>query len=245
MLVNEISGWWFGTCFFPIQLRIIIPFDELHHFSEGVGWNHQPDQKKGGAPQTKQIKNESQCEQNRDEKTTSSFNRCVWTIRVRKKQCPCPSFPVPIEFVAPFPQWLLWPKPMNSIQVTCHRPFYPKPIEVYQFSHLRNIQKILEKTVEMMEKTVGFWWFLYIFDDQNPRGIHGIFVGHLHEESPRIILFPWHRQPGVWLVVNYPQYTYKYIYIHLWNIIVPGNETHTIQYHHSTAHIYRRCSHYH
>lgn len=123
--------------------------------------------------------------------------------------------------------------------------FYPKPIEVYQFSHLRNIQKILEKTVEMMEKTVGFWWFLYIFDDQNPRGIHGIFVGHLHEESPRIILFPWHRQPGVWLVVNYPQYTYKYIYIHLWNIIVTGNETHTIQYHHSTAHIYRRCSHYH
>ena len=36
-MVNEISGWWFGTCFFPIQLRIIIPFDELHHFSEGVG----------------------------------------------------------------------------------------------------------------------------------------------------------------------------------------------------------------
>jgi len=39
---GRISGWWFGTCFiFPLGI-IIIPTDELHHFSEG--WlNHQPD----------------------------------------------------------------------------------------------------------------------------------------------------------------------------------------------------------
>ena len=89
--------------------------------------------------------------------------------------------------------------------------FYPKPIEVCQFSHLRNIQKIFGKNGGNAGKTS---WFLYIFDDQNPRGIHGIFVGHPHEESPRIIFFPWHRQPGVWLVVNYPQYTHNHILIH-------------------------------
>jgi hypothetical protein len=31
-------GWWFGKCFiFPYIGNFIIPTDELHHFSEGVG----------------------------------------------------------------------------------------------------------------------------------------------------------------------------------------------------------------
>jgi hypothetical protein len=38
-----ISGWWFGTCFiFPYIGNVIIPTDELHHFSEGLV-NHQPE----------------------------------------------------------------------------------------------------------------------------------------------------------------------------------------------------------
>ena len=38
-----ISGWWFGTFFiFPCIRNVIIPTDELYHFSDG--WlNHQPD----------------------------------------------------------------------------------------------------------------------------------------------------------------------------------------------------------
>ena len=37
-----ISGWWFGTFLtFPDIGNVILPTDELHHFSEG--WlNHQP-----------------------------------------------------------------------------------------------------------------------------------------------------------------------------------------------------------
>jgi hypothetical protein len=39
----SISAWWFGTfTIFPFSWEyIIIPTDELHHFSEG-GLNHQP-----------------------------------------------------------------------------------------------------------------------------------------------------------------------------------------------------------
>ena len=39
------SGWWFGNMNFMTFHsvgNVIIPTDELHHFSEGVGWNHQP-----------------------------------------------------------------------------------------------------------------------------------------------------------------------------------------------------------
>jgi len=37
-MVNEISGWWFGTwlLFFHSVGNVIIPTDELHHFSEGL-----------------------------------------------------------------------------------------------------------------------------------------------------------------------------------------------------------------
>jgi hypothetical protein len=32
----RLTGWWFGTCFiFPYVGNVIIPTDELHHFSEG------------------------------------------------------------------------------------------------------------------------------------------------------------------------------------------------------------------
>ena len=30
-----ISGWWFGTFFFQYVGNVIIPTDEVHHFSEG------------------------------------------------------------------------------------------------------------------------------------------------------------------------------------------------------------------
>ena len=29
------TGWWFGTCFSHDILNVIIPTDDLHHFSEG------------------------------------------------------------------------------------------------------------------------------------------------------------------------------------------------------------------
>ena len=32
---NMLEYWWFGTCIFSIQLGIVTPTDELHHFSEG------------------------------------------------------------------------------------------------------------------------------------------------------------------------------------------------------------------
>jgi hypothetical protein len=35
MEVSWISGWWFGTFFFHSVGIVIIPTDELHHFSEG------------------------------------------------------------------------------------------------------------------------------------------------------------------------------------------------------------------
>ena len=36
--IHIIPGWWFRTCFiFPYIGNVIIPTDELHHFSEGVG----------------------------------------------------------------------------------------------------------------------------------------------------------------------------------------------------------------
>ena len=80
----------------------------------------------------------------------------------------------------------------------------------------------------MLEKPAGFCTSSI---DQNPRGIHGIFVGHPHENHPESSYshdigsqaYDWW-----WTIPN----THTYIYIHLWNIIVPGNETHTIQYHH-------------
>jgi hypothetical protein len=35
-ILHEMIGWWFGTFFLSIQLGIIIiPSDEVHHFSEG------------------------------------------------------------------------------------------------------------------------------------------------------------------------------------------------------------------
>ena len=40
------TGWWFGCHFlnFPIYwVSVIIPIDEVHHFSEGFFPNHQPD----------------------------------------------------------------------------------------------------------------------------------------------------------------------------------------------------------
>ena len=40
---NIMTGWCFGTFFSPSIGNFIIPTDELHHFSEGSGWNHQPD----------------------------------------------------------------------------------------------------------------------------------------------------------------------------------------------------------
>ena len=30
------TGWWFGTCFSHSVGNVIIPTDELHHFSEGM-----------------------------------------------------------------------------------------------------------------------------------------------------------------------------------------------------------------
>ena len=42
------TGWWFGTwvLWLSIQLGIIIPTDEVHHFSEGSVY-HQPDENRG------------------------------------------------------------------------------------------------------------------------------------------------------------------------------------------------------
>ena len=40
------TGWWLGCHFlnFPINIgNVIIPIDELHHFSEGWVYNHQPE----------------------------------------------------------------------------------------------------------------------------------------------------------------------------------------------------------
>jgi hypothetical protein len=34
--LHTLSGWWFGTFFiFPYIGNVIIPTDEVHHFSEG------------------------------------------------------------------------------------------------------------------------------------------------------------------------------------------------------------------
>jgi hypothetical protein len=33
---SSISGWWFGTFIFPYIGNVIIPTDEVHHFSEGL-----------------------------------------------------------------------------------------------------------------------------------------------------------------------------------------------------------------